>query len=152
MNEDEVESLPEAGRHRREFTDPATVALLSRWDRQADRAWELRVTGLPWRMVAQQSGYTDEANCRRAVTSRFGRLPEPERVELRALWRDRIERLWRQSVLDVAAQRPGAVTAAVRVTQAACALDGLTEPTRIETRVTEQFAGILVELRREDLL
>lgn len=121
-------------------------------DDRADKAWALRVAGLSWAGVARQAGYADASNAARAVRHRYGTLPEPERTELRKLWRERLETLWLQSTADVAQQRTGAVTAAVRVAQAAAALDGLNAPTRVETHVTETFAGLLVELRGEDLL
>jgi hypothetical protein len=96
-------------------------------------------------------GYANDSNVRNAVVRYYGQVPEPERVDLRRLWRDRLERLWLQCSRDVAEQRPGAVVAAVRVVQAAAALDGLNAPTVVETHVTESFSAVLVELQRDGL-
>jgi hypothetical protein len=65
----------------------------------------------------------------------YGRLPEPEGGELRALWRERLEHLWRSNTKDVAEQRPGAVVAAVRVAAEAIRLDGLAAPDRLTVGV-----------------
>ena len=96
------------------------------------RAWAARVAGASWQQAASVSGYTDGSNCRRAVTSVYGQLPKVEREDMRHLWRERLELAWRQVVRDMADRQPGAVTAAVRVAQAAVALDGLAAPSVIE--------------------
>lgn len=98
---------------------------------RAATAWNARVLGATWEQAAQVAGFTDKSNCFRAVRRAYGSVPEPEREEQRRLWRDRIEHLWRQSVKDVAEQRPGAVTAGVRVAGAAAVLDGLNAPTEV---------------------
>ncbi len=67
----------------------------------------------------------------RAVRHVYGSLPEVERGELRALWRERLERLWRQAYRDALDRQPGGVTAAVRIAQAATRLDGLDAPTEV---------------------
>jgi hypothetical protein len=122
------------------------------WTRaRADRAWQMRVAGLSWVAIAERLGYANDSNVRNAVVRYYGQVPEPERVDLRRLWRDRLERLWLQCSRDVAEQRPGAVVAAVRVVQAAAALDGLNAPTVVETHVTESFSAVLVELQRDGL-
>ena len=58
---------------------------------RADLAWKLRVGGLSWAQVARQAGYSCRQNAMRAVKVRCGTLPQPERQELRDLWRDRLE-------------------------------------------------------------
>lgn len=122
---------------------------------RADLAWKLRVGGLSWAQVAKQAGYSNRQNAHRAVKYRCGTLPQPERQELRDLWRERLERLWLQSVRDCAEQRNGAVTAAVRVVTAACLLDGLNEPTQIEARleaeVTDTFHALMEAITANDL-
>lgn len=99
---------------------------------RAERAWVARVLGASWKDAAMVSGYSDGSNCRRAVMSVYGQLPKIDREHLRTLWRERGELLWRQVVKDVHNGVPGAVTAAVRVMQAAARLDGLDEPSRVE--------------------
>ena len=110
---------------------------------------------MSWSQVAKQVGYSNRQNAQRAVKVRCGTLPQPQRQELRDLWRDRLERLWLQSVKDTAEQRTGAVTAAVRVVQAACLLDGLNAPTQIDARIdatiTDTFATLVRELAANDL-
>lgn len=121
-------------------------------DERADRAWQLRVAGLSWAAIARECGYANTQNARRSVARHYGSVPEPERQDLRALWRDRLEQLWLQSTKDVLEQRPGAITAGVRIVMAAAALDGLNAPTVIESHTTTTFQGLLVELRKEELL
>jgi hypothetical protein len=122
---------------------------------RADLAWKLRVGGLSWAQVARQAGYSCRQNAMRAVKVRCGTLPQPERQELRDLWRDRLERLWLQSVKDTAEQRTGAVTAAVRVMQAAAMLDGLNQPTQIDARfdveVSDTFHALMQAITLNDL-
>jgi hypothetical protein len=102
---------------------------------RADTAWRIRVAGGTWAQAAQVAGFTDEHNASRAVSSVFGELPKQDRTELRRLWRDRLETMWRQVQIDMHEQRHGAVTAAVRIAQVAAALDGLNEPTRVDIEV-----------------
>lgn len=96
--------------------------------------------GATWEQAAEVAGLSDGPNAHRAVTRAFGGVPQPDREELRTLWRDRLESLWRVSVQDAHDRRPGAVTAGVRVTQAAAALDGLNAP--VEVVVTPSTAEI----------
>lgn len=112
--------------------DVTTSALAQHADaaERARRAWAARVAGGTWSQAAQVAGFTDAGNCCRAVKNYFGTLPVPDRAEQRDLWRERLELLWRQSVRDVQSQRPGAVRAAVALSQRAAQLDGLDEPTR----------------------
>ena len=95
---------------------------------KAMRAWSLRVIGLPWEDIAREVGYSTDkygANAARAVRRVLGSVPSID-VEMRKmLWRDRLELLWRESWSDVQQDRPGAVSAAVRVAQRAALLDGL---------------------------
>jgi hypothetical protein len=65
---------------------------------------------------------------------------------------DRLEALWRQSVKDVTEQRPGAVTAAVRVSWAAIALDGLADQVRVDVTVSTTFERLTAELASNNLL
>ena len=60
--------------------------------------------------------------------------------------------MWRQVQKDMTEQRPGAVTAAVRVAGAAIALDGLAEPVQVDMTVTETFAALTAELASNELL
>lgn len=98
---------------------------------RVDLAWHARVNGATWQQAAEVSGYSSGNNCQRAVSRIYGRLPTPDRESLRALWRERLEALWRQAHADVLEQRPGAVTAAVRIQQAAASLDGLNSPAEV---------------------
>jgi arginase family enzyme len=74
-----------------------------------------------------------------------------ERDELRNLWRDRLEAAWRQVMVDMTEQRPGATTAAVRIATAATNLDGLNAPLMVDVRVTEVFEALVTELVAHDL-
>ena len=69
-----------------------------------------------------------------------------DREALRHLWRERLERSWRQCVLDMGDRVPGATTAAVRIATAAITLDELAEPERIDLQVSQVFDGFLEEL------
>lgn len=95
---------------------------------RVNRAWMLRVMGASWDQVAEQVGYSSGSNACRAVREAMGELPQPQRDELRDLWRSRIEVLWRQSLRDVNQQRPGALSAGVRIAERAARLDGLDAP------------------------
>lgn len=112
---------------------------------RADQAWSMRIGGGTWAAIAQATGYSDAANCIRAVRSVYGQLPEPSRAERRDLWRERLERLWLHGLQDVTEDRPGAVTACVRIAQAAMALDGLNEPVKIDATVTDVWTALLAE-------
>ena len=99
---------------------------------RTERAWMARVAGATWEQAANVAGYTNGSNCRRAVMRVYGQLPRVKREDLRHLWRERLERLWRQALQDAGEKRPGAITAAVRLEQAAAALDGLNAPSQVE--------------------
>lgn len=98
---------------------------------RAERAWSARVIGASWHEAAEVAGFTDAANCLRAVRNYFGKLPEPDRDHLRDMWRERLEHLWRQAIADVQEQKPGAVRAAVALAQRASAMDGLDAPAQV---------------------
>lgn len=65
-------------------------------------------------------------------------MPTVKRDDLRNLWRDRLEGIWRQAFKDALEGRPGAITAAVRVHQAAALLDGLNAPSVLELSTPSQ--------------
>ena len=88
------------------------------------------------------AGFAHHTSAVRAVRSYFGRLPVMDAAERRDLWRERLEHLWRQAVVDVREQRPGAVRAAVAVAQRASLLDGLDAPQRAEVTVSPAFEDI----------
>jgi hypothetical protein len=92
------------------------------------------------------AGFTDEHNALRAVKSAYGELPQSQRSDLRDLWRARLETLWTQVLRDAGEQRPGAITAAVRVATAAVALDGLAEPVSLDVNVST-LAALDQEMR-----
>jgi hypothetical protein len=119
---------------------------------RADRAWQARVVGASWAQAAEVAGFADDATAVHAVRNAYGRLPEPDRTELRRLWRDRLETLWKESLRDVTERRGGAVTASVRVAGLAVALDGLAAPLQVDVEVTQTFAALTAELLSNDLL
>lgn len=98
---------------------------------RADLAWRARVSGATWDAAAQVAGFSSGENALRGVRQTYGTLPEVDRVELRRLWRERLEALWRQVYRDALDRQSGAVTAAVRVVTAATRLDGLDAPTEV---------------------
>jgi len=115
-------------------------------DRRADLAWSARVAGSSWEQAAVVSGYTSGQNAYRAVLRRRGELPVSQRDDLRDIWRQRLEALWRQAALDAMSNRPGAITAAVRVAGTAIQLDGLAEPVRLDFRVEPELTALLEAL------
>ena len=121
--------------------------------RKASTAWQARVTGLSWEQAADAAGYGSSEAAMKAVRNTYGHVPRIERADARHLWRERVEVLWRLALRDVVDQRPGAVTAAVRVAQAATTLDGLNEPTRVDldVNVTQTLEAIERELLSHDL-
>lgn len=119
------------------MTDTPKPVITSRADAlaRAERAWHARLLGASWADAARVAGYSSRSNAQRAVKRVFGRLPAIEIEEMKHLWRERLEVIWRQAMLDLKEQRPGAVTAAVRVEQAAAQLDGLDAPSRLRVGV-----------------
>lgn len=63
----------------------------------------------------------------------------------------RLELAWREAVVEMTAQRPGATTAAVRIASAAAALDGLNAPVQVDLSVTQTLEAITAELIAHDL-
>lgn len=110
---------------------------------RAEAAWRARVAGATWAQAAEIAGYKDRDSCNRQVKRVYGQLPPVDRNELRNLWRDRLEVMWRQSQLDMREQRAGAVTAAVRVTTAAAALDGLADPVKVDVQTSLTFDALV---------
>lgn len=99
---------------------------------RAQRAWSARVAGNTWAGVAELVGFADASTACRAVRTYFGTLPQHDREETRSLWRERHEVVWRQTIKDMAKDKPGATRAAVAVARSAALLDGLDQPHRIE--------------------
>ena len=102
-----------------------------------------------WKVAAEHAGYCDQYAAQKAVRNVFGTVPQIERAELRRLWRDRLEVAWQLVMRDMADQRPGAVTAAVRIATTAAVLDGLNEPQQVTVRnpstlELEQWAGVVI--------
>lgn len=135
--------------HLTDDTAPPTPVRTVRADalERADTAWRARVAGATWTQAAQVAGFTDGHNAFRAVKSVYGAAPDVSREDLRALWRARLEVMWRQAQVDMREQRPGAVVGAVRVAGVAVTLDGLAEPVKVDvaldtfTSLSEQFAA-----------
>lgn len=125
--------------------EPRKVVRADALDR-ANRAWSARVAGAAWKEAAEVAGFSSGRVALDACRNVFGELPQIDREELRRLWRDRLERSWRQCCLDMGQQVPGATTASVRIATAAIALDGLAEATKIDLEVTQVFDGFLKEL------
>ena len=98
---------------------------------RADLAWRARVSGATWEAAAQVAGFSSGENALRGVRPTDGTLPEVDRAEVRRLWRERLEALWRQVYRDALDRQPGSVTAAVRVAAAATRLDGLDAPAEV---------------------
>ncbi|NNU28455.1 hypothetical protein [Isoptericola sediminis] len=98
---------------------------------RAQRAWTARVAGATWDQVAQVTGYHDRATAHRAVKDYFGQVPRQDAEMTRAMWRERMEVLWRQVVRDASQQKPGAIRAGVAVAQRAAAMDGLDAPQEV---------------------
>jgi len=100
--------------------------------RRADTAWRVRVAGGTWKEAAEAAGYSSDSVAQDGVRNVFGGPPIIDREALRHLWRERLERAWRQCVSDMTERVPGATTASVRIATAAMTLDGLSEPTRVD--------------------
>ena len=118
---------------------------------RADHVWALRVAGHTWRHAAEVVGYSSPQAAMAAVRKQYGEVPRLDREDLRNLWRERLEVTWQHVLNDMGDQKPGAVTAAVRVMQAAAALDGLNEAVRVDLSVSETFKMITEEMNRNDL-
>jgi hypothetical protein len=114
---------------------------------RANRAWSARVAGGSWREAAELAGFSTAEHAMDAVRSAFGGVPKIDREALRHLWRERLERSWRQVVLDMADRVPGSVTASVRVAAAAATLDGLNEPVRVNVEADALIGMFTKELQ-----
>lgn len=110
---------------------------------RADTAWRTRVAGGTWREAAELAGFSSPEHAISAVKNVFGQTPVIDRDALRVLWRDRLERAWRQVCADMAERVPGATTAAVRIATCAMQLDGLAEPNKVDVTVNESFDLLL---------
>lgn len=137
---DEIEflPLPERGKRRPNL----------RADKRskATAVWEARVAGATWDQAAQIAGYANGSNAQKAVVDIYGTTPRVDREHLRNLWRDRLEVTWKQALRDMIDQKPGAITAAVRVATAAAVLDGLNAPTQVNLAVSQTFETLLTEI------
>jgi hypothetical protein len=96
------------------------------------------MAGESWAEVAAQLGYANQSNAYRAVRRYFGTVPQPNRDDLRLLWRERHEVLWRIAYADALSRRPGAVRAATALARSAAQLDGLDEATRIAVELAPE--------------
>ncbi|WP_292834922.1 hypothetical protein [Microbacterium sp.] len=109
-------------------------------------AWAMRVRGADWATIAGATRYSSPQNAMRAVRNYVGKLPAIESSDdLRSLWRERLEYLWPLAARDAEAGRPGALRAAVAVSQRAAQLDGLDAPQRFEITPGEADLERLVD-------
>ena len=76
--------------------------------RRADTAWSARVAGATWKEAAELAGFSSAEHAIDGVKNAFGGVPQIDREELRNLWRDRLERSWRQVGRDMVDRVPGA--------------------------------------------
>ncbi|TDE10662.1 hypothetical protein [Jiangella asiatica] len=116
---------------------------------RAARAAQLRASGLTWDAIAAECGYANKSNAYRAVKSHFDEMPAFEVDDLRRLWDERVETLWRIAYMDALKGKAGAVTAAVRVAERAARLHGLDEPAELSinpsTRELEEWVAQIAE-------
>jgi len=133
------------------WEDPGEPKIRADHLQRAEIGWRARVAGATWKQVAEVAGYASAPNALRGVRDGLGSIPQVDVQEMRVLWRDRLEVMWQQTLRDMREQKPGAVTAGVRVATAAAALDGLNAPTKVEVAVAEQFEMVVAELITHDL-
>ena len=133
-------SVPTAWHHLGVGTSKAEAA------KHADVAWRARVAGASWAEAAQIAGYVDATGACAAVRKWYGQLPEIEHEDQRTLWRNRLESLWRQAVIDVRDRQHGAITAAVRVGGLAMQLDGLAMPTKVSLTAETSLDSLISAL------
>ena len=100
---------------------------------RAEKIWGMRLSGATWSQCAEAVGLSTPQNAMRCVREAYGEVPQVNREELRHLWRERSEVLWRQAFKDVLDRRQGAVVAAVKVAGHAAFLDGLGAPQRVDS-------------------
>ena len=99
---------------------------------RAQRAYLARVSGASWAQAAEVAGFTDAANCHRAVRHVFEEVPAVDREEQRQIVRDRLDGLLRIAMKDAVERRhTTAVQAVARVIELQMKLDGLAEPDRL---------------------
>lgn len=113
---------------------------------RAARGWHLRVTGQTWQQIADELGYASQQGAHRAVMRFAGTIPDPRPDDLRAMWRARMEHLWRFAARDAEAGRPGALRAGVAIADRAGKLDGLDAPMRLAVSPDEQQLEEMVEI------
>ncbi|WP_183092956.1 hypothetical protein [Nocardioides stalactiti] len=111
----------------------------------------MRLGGATWRQCAEVVGLSSGQNAMRAVRSVYGEVPEIDREEMRHLWRERTEVLWRQALKDVHQGKQGAMVAAVKLAGFAAYLDGLGAPQRIDVGVMHVLADLDALMREEGL-
>jgi hypothetical protein len=107
---------------------------------RAQRAWAARVAGGTWDQAAEVAGFTNTSACVRAVGNYFGTYPTPDSSEQRALWRERMELLWKIAIRDASDGKHGALRAGVAVAQRASQMDGLDAPAQVQVHGTGALA------------
>lgn len=118
-----------------------TEVRLTRGDaaRRTAEAWRLRTEqGLPWDEIAERVGYANGPNALRAVRRWRQSLPALDVARMRDEAIGRAEWLVRKAAEDVEQDRPGAVTAMVRVEGRLASLVGLDAPRRSVTETHER--------------
>jgi len=118
---------------------------------RAETIWTMRIGGATWDQCAKAVGLATPQNAMRCVRETYGEVPQVDREELRHLWRERTEVVWRQALRDVLDRRQGAVIAAVKVASLAAFLDGLGAPQRIDVGVVAVLADLDTVMREEGL-
>lgn len=113
---------------------------------RAARGWHLRVTGQTWQQIADELGYASQQGAHRAVMRFAGTIPDPRPDDLRAMWRARMEHLWKFAARDAEAGRPGALRAGVAIADRAGKLDGLDAPVRLAVSPDEAHLDELVAI------
>lgn len=89
------------------------------------------MSGASWASIAEECGYSSPSNACRAV-GRFGAgLPDIDVDAMRRTAVERGEQLWAQAWQDVVEDKPGCITAAVRVLGRQASLLGLDQPSEI---------------------
>ncbi len=116
--------------------------------RRVQQAFDLRVQGYDWTTIAERCGYASKHTAHTAVSRLRQGIPQPDLEEMRnraALV------LIRHAAEDVAARRPGAVTAQVRAEGRLAALCGLDAPKRtVSETYEEQVSSVFAWLARTD--
>lgn len=118
---------------------------------RAETIWAMRIGGATWDQCAKAVGLSTPQNAMRCVRETYGEVPQVDREELRHLWRERNEVLWRQALRDVFDRRQGAVIAATKVASLAAFLDGLGAPQRLDVGVLHVLADLDALMTEEGL-